>query len=601
MSKWFITRKGADFEEIGRAHNISPITARLLRNRDVFEYEDVKAYLSADIKKLRDPYELKDIDKAAAVLKDSIENSERIRIIGDYDVDGICSSYILLMGLKRCGANVDARLPHRIHDGYGLSNSLIDEANEAGVKTIITCDNGIAALEQIAHAKELGMKVVVTDHHEVLCESEDSEAMILPDADAVVDPKRKDGYIFSDDKKKKYANEICGAMVAYKFIQVLSEVMGLADGDIYEEFLKELRIFAGWATVCDVMPLTGENRIVVIDSMKNIAGTSNVGIRALLRECEIDPYKVTCYIYGFVIGPCLNATGRLDSAMRGLELLCEENPDVASRIARELRELNDERKDLTAKGQEEALEKLSEYGDNLPDVVVIYLPDMHESLAGIIAGRIKEAVNRPTFVLTDAANDLLKGSGRSIEAYHMHDALSECRDLLEKFGGHKMAAGFSLKKENLEAFTKALNDNSKLTPDDFQEVLHLDMELPLGYLSMNLVKEFDRLEPYGLGNEEPLFAARNVELIQGRIMGKNANVGKILVKDENGNSYDMMVFQKLDKWNEFLEKSFGKENADKLYAGSVHDKMNIKIAYKPNINEFRGTESLQIILKDYML
>ncbi len=601
MSKWFITRKGADFEEIGKAHNISPITARLLRNRDVFKYDDVKAYLNSDASMLRDPYELKDIDKAALVIKESIENNESIRIIGDYDVDGICSSYILLEGLKKCGALVDAKLPHRIHDGYGVSISLIDEAHDAGASTIITCDNGIAALEQIAHAKELGMKVVVTDHHEVLCDADDSEKMILPDADAVVDPKRKDSLIDSNSGDEKVVNEICGAMVAYKFIQVLSETMGFDKVDDYQDFLKELRIFAGWATVCDVMPLTGENRIVVIDSMKNIATTRNIGVQALLRECEIDPFKVTCYIYGFVIGPCLNATGRLDSAMKGLELLCETNPDAAARIARELKELNDERKDLTSMGQEEALLKLSEYGDNIPDVVVIYLPDMHESLAGIIAGRIREAVNRPTFVLTDAANDLLKGSGRSIEAYHMHDALSECRNLLEKFGGHKMAAGFSLKKENLEAFTKALNDNSKLTPEDFEEVLHLDMELPLGYLSRDLVREFDRLEPYGPGNEEPLFAARNVELIQGRILGKNANVGKFLVRDERGNSYDMMVFQKLDKWNEFLEQNFGKENAEKLYKGTLHDKMNIKIAYKPNINEFRGTESLQVILKDYMI
>ena len=601
MSKWFITRKGADFEAIAKAHHISPVTARLLRNRDVYEHDDVQAYLNADINMLRDPYELKDIDKAAEVIKESIENKERIRVIGDYDVDGICSSYILLDGLKKCGALVDAKLPHRIHDGYGLSISLIDEAYDAGVNTIITCDNGIAAVEQIAHAKELGMKVVVTDHHEVLCEADDDKKMILPPADAVVDPKRKDSYVRSHHGEEPIVNEICGAMVAYKFIIVLSETMGYDKAADYQDFLKELRIFAGWATVCDVMPLTGENRIVVIDSMKSIATTRNIGVQALLRECEIDPFKVTCYIYGFVLGPCLNATGRLDSAMRGLELLCATDPDVAARIARELKKLNDDRKDMTQMGQEEALLKLSEYGEELPDVVVIYLPDMHESLAGIIAGRIREAVNRPTFVLTDAAGDLLKGSGRSIEAYHMHDALSECRDLLVKFGGHKMAAGFSLKKENLEAFRKALNDNSKLHPDDFEEILHLDMELPLGYLSRQLVREFDKLEPYGPGNEEPLFAARNVELISGRILGKNANVGKIFVRDEQGNGYDMMVFQKLDKWNEFLEQSFGKENMEKLYSGTTHDKMNIKIAYKPNINEFRGTESLQIILKDYMI
>lgn len=338
-----------------------------------------------------------------------------------------------------------------------------------------------------------------------------------------------------------------------------------------------------------------------MDSFKNIPDSNNIGLKALIRECELDPYRITCYIYGFVLGPCLNASGRLDSAMRGVELLSENNPDVAAKIARELKELNDERKDLTIQGQENAMEKISEYGEDIPDVIVVYLPDLHESLAGIIAGRVREAVNRPTYILTDASEGLLKGSGRSIEAYHMHDALSDVRDLLTKFGGHKMAAGFSLKKENLEAFAKALNDNSRLKPEDFQETLHLDMELPLNYLSIDLVREFERLEPYGTGNEEPLFAARNVELVSGRILGKNANVGKIIVRDESGRTYEMMVFQRFDKWNEFLSESFGDENAKNLYNGDRHDKMIIKIAYKPGINEFRGTESLQIILKDYMI
>ncbi len=593
MARWLVTRKGADFNKIGQEHGISPITARILRNRDVFEYADVENFLNSDLNGLHDPHGLHDIDKAAEIIKGSIDNDEAIRIIGDYDVDGICSSYILLCGLKRCGANVDAILPHRIEDGYGLSDSLVDRAYEDGKKTIITCDNGIAAISQIAHAKSLGMTVVVTDHHEVLCDAEDKNKIILPEADAVVDPKRPDN---EDDK-----SDICGAFVAYKFIQVLIEKMGMSELPDNDDFFRELRIFAGWATVCDVMPLSGENRIMVVDSLKNMKDTTNLGLRALLNECEIGNTEMNCYKYGFVIGPCLNATGRLQSAMMGLDLLTAQSPQVALELAKELRRLNEERKDLTSQGQETAMSKIQEYGDELPDVLVIYLPDMHESLAGIIAGRIRETTHRPTYVLTDTKDGLLKGSGRSIEAYHMHDALSECRDLLTKFGGHKMAAGFSLKKENLDEFVRLLNANSKLRPDDFEETLHIDMELPLNYLSIPLVREFDRVGPFGTGNEEPLFAARNVELVSGRIIGKNSNVGKIQVRDDQGNNYEMMIFGDLDRWNDFLAESFGEEQKEKLYSGFKHDKMYIKIAYKADVNEFRDEEKLQIILKDYKL
>ena len=593
MAKWYVIRKGADFNAIARKHGISPITARILRNREVFEEEDVKRYLSGDMSLLHDPHLLKDMDLAADIIKAKIEENDAIRIIGDYDVDGICSSYILLTGIKYCGGNADVVLPHRIEDGYGLSVSLVDKAYEDGKNTIMTCDNGIAAIEQIAHAKELGMTVVVTDHHEVSYLAEDNEQMILPPADAVVDPKRKDNdYPYP---------EICGAMVAYKFIQVLTEKMGLDKKPGTERLFEELAIFAGWATVCDVMPLQDENRIIVRQSFKCISRTENVGLKALLRANEIDPFAVTCYIYGFVIGPCLNATGRLDTAMRGLELLTEENPQAAARIALELKEMNDSRKEMTVQGKDEAMDILAEYGDKLPDVLVIYMPELHESLAGIIAGRVREETNHPVLVLTDAKDGLVKGSGRSIEAYHMFDALSECRDLMTKFGGHKMAAGFSLKKENLEAFRKALNDNSTLTEEDFDEILHLDMELPIGNLSLGLVKEFARLSPFGQGNPEPLFAARGVELVRGRVIGKNANTVKLSVKDESGRFYDMMVFGSIfDRWNEFLDMNFGVDQREKLYNGENHDKMIIKVAYQAKVNEFRGEESVQIVLKDFL-
>ncbi|WP_022762631.1 single-stranded-DNA-specific exonuclease RecJ [Butyrivibrio sp. AD3002] len=593
MAKWVEIRKGADFNMIAQENGISPITARLLRNRDITSNEDISMYMNADESNLHDPHLLRDIDKAAEIMAERIQAGDSIRVIGDYDVDGICSSYILISGIKLCGGDVDARLPHRIEDGYGLSVGLVDKAYEEGKRTIITCDNGIAAIEQIAHAKELGMTVIVTDHHEVSYSEENRDEMILPPADAVVDPKRL-------DDEYPYP-EICGAMVAYKFIQVLTEKMEMPQDERLSHFFDEMSIFAGWATVCDVMPLKDENRIIVKKSFKCIPQTDNIGLRALLRATDIDPYRVSCYIYGFVIGPCLNATGRLDSAMRGLELLTETNSNAAAEIALELKELNDSRKDMTAEGKEEAMEIISGYGENLPDVLVIYMPGLHESLAGIIAGRVKEEVNHPVFVLTDTGDDLVKGSGRSIEGYHMFEALSECRNLLTKYGGHKMAAGFSLKKENVEAFREALNDNSKLTEDDFEEVLRLDMVLPLQYLSMGLLKEIDKLAPFGQGNPEPLFASRDVELVRGRVIGKNANTVKMSVRDEKGNFYDMMVFGSVfDRWNEFLDMNFGKEQRENLYNGANHDKMIIKIAYQAKINEYRGEESIQIVLKDFI-
>ncbi len=592
MAKWLEIRKGADFQKIAKDHGISPITARILRNRDVFEDADIDMYLSRDEKYLHDPHLLKDIDLAADIMKNRIEAGDSIRIIGDYDVDGICSSYILLAGIKLCGGNVDVVLPHRIHDGYGLSVSLVDKAYEDGKQMIITCDNGIAAILQIAHAKELGMTVIVTDHHEVSYSEEDKDQMVLPPADAVVDPKRRDEtYPF---------HEICGAMVAYKFIQVLTEKMGLTKERDLRPFFDEMTIFAGWATVCDVMPLKDENRIIVKRSFDAITRTGNEGLKALLRVNDIDPYNVSCYIYGFVIGPCLNATGRLDTAMRGIELLTEQNVSKAAEIALELKELNDSRKDMTQQGKDEAMELLSEYGDNLPDVLVLYMPELHESLAGIIAGKVREEVNHPVMIVTDAKDDLVKGSGRSIEAYHMFDGLSQCRELLTKYGGHKLAAGFSLKKENLEMLREALNKNSTLKAGDFVEILHLDMELPIRYLSLNLLREIESLAPFGQGNPEPLFAARNVRLIKGRIIGKNANVAKMTVRDEEGQCFEMMVFGSIfDRWNEFLDINFGAERREKLYNGGCNDNMSIKIAYQPKINEFRGEESVQIILKDF--
>ncbi|WP_035767803.1 single-stranded-DNA-specific exonuclease RecJ [Butyrivibrio sp. NC2002] len=589
MANWFITRKGADFNKIAAENGISPITARILRNRDVYEQEKIKSFLTADIDSLSRPELLPDMEKAVLVMQNAIENNSRIRIIGDYDVDGICSSYILQRGIEACGGKVDVRLPHRMNDGYGLSMGLVERAHEDGIDTLITCDNGIAAINEISYAKELGMTVIVTDHHEVGYEEDDHEKMVLPAADAVVDPKRFD----NDPENFK---EICGAQVAYKFVWLLIETMGIT---VTERFMKDLRIFAGWATVCDVMPLTDENRTMVIDSMRNIPGTENVGLKQLIRATELDEYNISCYSYGFILGPCLNASGRLDSAMRGLELLMESNSNVAAKYAEDLKKLNDSRKQMTLEGTSKALAKLEEYGDDLPDVVVIYLPDLHESLAGIIAGKVREAVSRPVFIITDAENGGVKGSGRSIEKYHMFEELSKCKDLLTKFGGHKMAAGFSLEKENIDAFRDALNANSTLKPEDFVEDLRLDMELPLGYLNIPLVREFEKLAPFGIDNPEPKFVARNVELISGKIIGKNQNVGKYKVRDINSEVIDMILFGKTNEFNSFLDETFGVDMRDRLYNGKSHDKMMINVAYKTDINEFRGEENLQIMLLDY--
>ena len=590
-----------EYKRIAREHGVSTITAALLVNRDVVGDLEIAEYLHPDISNIQPYTFLKDMDIAAKVMKSCIENGDRIRIIGDYDVDGICSSFILLQGIKCCGGNVDVRLPHRMHDGYGLNKNLVDQAHADGVQTIITCDNGIAAINEIAYAKELGMTVIVTDHHEVGFENAgDDEAkapsnaadrkMVLPPADAVVDPKR-------NDNNTEIFENICGAVVAYKFICALTDEMGIAPG---EDFFKELRIFAGWATVCDVMPLEKENRIMVLDSFKNIKRTENTGLIKLIAATDLDADKISYYSYGFVLGPCLNATGRLDSAERSLELLSETDPDVAAKLALELKKLNDERKDMTVQGTNRALEMLEAYGEDVPKVVVIYIPDLHESLAGIIAGKVREAVKRPTFIITDASEEgEVKGSGRSIDKYHMYEALCECKELLSKFGGHKLAAGFSLKKDNVDAFRNALNYNCRLKEEDFIDNLKYDMDLPVGSLNLNIVKEFEKLGPFGTGNPEPMFVAKEVELKSGRILGKNANVGKIQVVDKYNKPLDMMVFQDIQKFNDFLDDTFGVENREKLYNGREHDKMKIEILYRCSINEFRGDESLQIVLIDY--
>ena len=600
MAKWMVTMKKSDFDATAAKFGIRNITARLLTNRGVITDEEVEAYLNGDASMLHDPSEMADMEKGAAIMLKEIEKGAGIRVIGDYDVDGICSAFILVQGLKLFGADVDYVLPDRVKDGYGLSVKLVDAAKEEGRDTIITCDNGIAAFDQVSHAKEMGMTVVVTDHHEVPFEvfedqEEDAEHKeILPPADAVVDPKRAEGNCSF--------KEICGAVVAYKFLQMMARLAGKEDDAEVKAFFDEMLIFAGIATVCDVMELRDENRIIVKESLRRISRTQNKGLKALINVNSLDAGALSAYHYGFIIGPCLNASGRLEQAGRAIALCMEEDFSEAARMAADLKAMNDSRKDLTLKGVEEAKEIIEETveKEGLPKVLVMYLPGVHESLAGIIAGRIKEKYYRPTIILTESADGGAKGSGRSIEAYDMFKELSACKDLFTKFGGHKMAAGLSLPLENIEELRRRLNENCTLTDKEFEGVLHIDMVLPFQYANdMDLIREFDRLEPFGNGNTKPVFAQRDVRLLSGRILGKNRNCGKYKVSDESGKFYDMMYFGDLENFNNFLAERFGKRAVEDLYADMSDGQMTIGVAYYPNINSYMGRESVQMVMSDY--
>lgn len=563
--------KRADFSGIAARFHISPVTARIIRNRDVEGETAIDRYLNGTLDQLYDPHLMKDMDKAASLILEKIQAGARIRIVGDYDIDGVCSTYLLYRGLSRCGGHVDYQIPERIRDGYGINESIIRKAKEDGIDTIVTCDNGIAALEQVRLAKELGMTVIVTDHHEVVRAEDGSQ--ILPEADAVVNPHR-------DDCPYPFAG-ICGGVVAYKLVQVLYE-----QNRIPEQEWKDMLEFAAIATVGDVMKLQDENRIIVRWGLKQIPHTASAGLRALVEACGLDICNLTAYHIGFVIGPCLNASGRLKTAQLALELLlCEAGTPAALRaeeMAAELKLLNEERKDMTQAGMEQAFEQVdTELADD--DVLVVYLPDCHESLAGIIAGRVREAYNKPSFVLTKG-EDCVKGSGRSIESYHMYRALCGVRDLLLKFGGHPMAAGFSLKEENVGEFRRRLNEQSTLTKEDFIPKIWIDVAMPLEYISETLVNELKSLEPFGQGNEKPQFAQKNLRIRSLRALGRNNNAVRMTVVTEQGRPMEAMVFTEADK---FVEEAKNSRSMD--------------VIYYPDINEYNGNRTLQIVVRAYKL
>lgn len=569
MEKWMIYSKKADFQKIAEEFGIDPVIARLIRNRDVQDMEAIRSYLHGTLKELPSPWKMKDIDKAVEILKKKITQKKRIRIIGDYDIDGVTATCILLKGLSRLGADVDTYIPDRVKDGYGMHEQLIDKALEDRVDTILTCDNGIAAAEEIAYARKEEITVIITDHHDVpFRDTENGRMWIIPEADAVINPKQSDC---------PYPNKnICGAVVAWKLIWALYEASGIEKNEIWD-FLE----FAAIATVGDVMDLQGENRIIVKEGLKKLSNTSYEGLKALIRVNNLEGADITAYHVGFVLGPCINASGRLDTAARALELLCADNLDMAMKLADDLYDLNQSRKAMTEQGKEQAIQAIENSQMNEDRVLVVYLPECHESLAGIIAGRIREAYNKPVFVLTKSSEGV-KGSGRSIEAYSMYEELVKCRDLLTQFGGHPMAAGLSMEEKNVEAFRRRLNENCTLTEQELIPKIMIDVPMPISYLTKQLTEQLKILEPFGKGNTKPLFAQKHLRAMGIRILGRNRNVAKMLLMDEHGNKMDAVYFGEASEFVTFVQ---------------THE--TISVTYYPEINVYQGRETLQIVIKNY--
>lgn len=650
--KWFLAAKKADFQGIARRFGIDQVTARIIRNRDVVTEEEIDRYLNGGLRALNSPYDLLGCPEAAELLREKIQQGKKIRIIGDYDIDGVNATYILYRGLKTCGADVDYEIPDRMKDGYGLNVALLQLALEEGVDTVITCDNGISAIEEIAYAKAQGMTVIVTDHHEPLFVAEEEEEANgeaeeharcvpvpeegriyrLPRADILVNPKQP-GCPYPYKK-------LCGAAVAWKVITVLYELCGLPAGAA-EEFLA----FAGFATVGDVMDLDGENRIIVKEGLKRLRKTDNPGMRALIQANNLDFDSLSSYHIGFVLGPCINASGRLDTAKRSLRLLLAEDPKEAVELAGQLKELNDERKLLTQQAVDEACAMIEanqgsgsgcrrsggettrglgtggerpgeagadengdvkavsrqEPGGGGPSpgdrVLVVYLRDCHESIAGIVAGRLRERYGKPAFVVTDGETSA-KGSGRSIEAYSMFEEMVKCQDVFLKFGGHPMAAGFSLEKERIGEMRRRLNENCTLTREDMAERVMIDVPMPIDYLTEPLIRELSLLEPFGKGNEKPLFAERRLKLLSARIIGKNKNVVKLQVMNQAGCVMEALYFSDPQVFQDYLTEKYGDQEVKKLFWGKVNN-IELDVTYYPSVNEYMGRKTLQIVIKNF--
>lgn len=576
MQQWYVMNKAADFKKIGEKYGIDQVTARVIRNRDIVEDEDIRLFLKGDLSDCYDPAMMKDGDRLTDILIEKINAGAAIRIVGDYDIDGVMSTYILKKCLERAGADVSYVLPDRVKDGYGLNVRLIDDAYNHGIDTIITCDNGIAAVAEIAHARELGMTVLVTDHHEIPDEK--------PQADAIVDPHQKDcAYPYK---------ELCGAGVAWKTMCLLFRKMNIA-GELLDELLENV----AFATVGDIMTLDGENRILVKEGLKRIHHTKNIGMQALINQCGLLPEDIESYHFGYVLGPCINASGRLETATKALELLLEENPNKAEALAAQLCSLNEERKEMTQEGVDKAIEQYEKLGMDEDTVVVLYLPQVHESIAGIIAGRVREYCHKPVFILTKST-DAVKGSGRSIEEYSMYEEMCKVKDLFIKFGGHPMAAGLSLPEEKVDEFRRRINENSPLTEKDLVEKVKIDVPMPVSYVTRELVREFEILAPFGKGNPRPVFADRNLYISRMWCVGKNQNVLRLSLSSSDGRPISAIYFGNIELFMDYLREKYSSEDVELALRGK-ENRLVISVVYAPRINTFRDEENLQFEIQYY--
>ncbi|HHT97165.1 MAG TPA: single-stranded-DNA-specific exonuclease RecJ [Clostridiales bacterium] len=582
-NKWLISNKSGDFNNIMKIFGVSEILARCLVNKDIVSIDDIERYLNPKIEYLYDPYLMKDLKKACEILHNKIVTKKKIRIIGDYDVDGIISTFILYKTLKRFGANIDYIIPDRVEDGYGINNYMVDTAYEDGIDTILTCDNGISAIEQIKKAKQHGMTVVITDHHDICIED---GQIIIPEADAVVNPKQIDCmYPFKG---------LCGGAITYKLMLGLIEYFEVSDK---EKLIQELLGFSAIATVCDVMDLIDENRIIVKNGLEYLKTNNNIGLNTLFKVCEISIEEVSVYILGFVIGPCLNASGRLDTAVKGLRLLLTDSTEEALELANELKILNELRKSMTIEGVELAIEQIESIPLKEDKVLVVYLPECHESLAGIIAGRIKDKYHRPTIILANS-KDIIKGSARSIEEYNIYEELNKCKDLLLKYGGHPLAAGMSLEKNNIDKLRERLNAITDLTDDMLIPTINIDIKLPLSYLTEELIEELEMLEPFGKGNSKPLFAQKDMIIKSMMLLGKKKNVLKLNIINEKNVEIQAIYFGNVDDFFSYMEGKYGKEEVKKMERGRY---INAKLTatYYPKVNNYMNNKALQIIIQNY--
>lgn len=580
--KWLLRNRKVDLKAMSEKYKISQLLCKLMVNRDIIDENIINSYINPVYKYLHSPKTMKDVVFAVDIIKRKIQENKKIRIIGDYDVDGIISVFILYTALKKCGANVDYEIPDRIKDGYGINENIVKAAYDEGVDTIITCDNGISAIDQIQYAKDLGLTVIVTDHHDVPFIEEDGVRTFLSSqADAIINPKQ----IECEYKFKS----ICGAGVAFKLMEALYEEIGMDKEECYK-----LIEFVAIATVCDVVDLIDENRIFVKNGLEMLNNSKNIGINALKKACGLEDKEITAYHLGFVIGPCLNASGRLDSAKKGLELLLMEDDEEAKNLAQEIVDLNDARKNMTKEGVDRAINIIDSTDINNDKILVVYIPDIHESLAGIVAGRVKEKYNKPTIILTKSEEGV-KGSARSIEEYNMFEGLLACKELLDKFGGHPMAAGLSLQEDKVDELRKALNNKCELTDEDLTRKIMIDSSLPLEYLNLHLIEELNVLEPFGKGNSKPVFGVRDAKITKAILLGKDKNVLKLKLLTNNNITIDAMIFNDLENFESKIIEKYGNEELDNLYNKS-NNNIPMDFTFYPSINEWNGNKSIQIVV-----